>query len=322
MNEAGSSAKKGLVGIEDKKTETKRIVIFMAICFGFAWLVEITTIIPMYRTGELETIVEANNMITQLMLTPAVAALLARLATREGLYKSGFQFNFYEHRFIFLSGWFGMTLLTVTGAVIYFIIFRDNFDPDMTAFVNSYKGNEKDAAEIMAAFKTDLLMKLFSAPLLDIVSAFGIEWGFRAYLLPKLYRKLGALPSILISSTLGGLWLAPLTLIGYYYGEGYAGFPFTGILAICIFGLVTGVIYSFMALYTGSILPSVFAHSALNVMMPAAAAFTFDGGNFFVGPAPTGILSGIPFIITAVILLVYCVKHPLQTNGDEVNEQR
>lgn len=314
--------KRELVGVTDKKVETKRIRFFLLLCFGVAWVMELFGVIPMYQSGDVDAVKEAVDMISQLMLTPALAALVTRLATREGLAKSGFQFNFYEHKVLFLLGWFGTTALTFLGAVIYFLVFRDNFDPNMTDFVASYgksaanAGTQMDAVNIVASYKTDLLIKVFTAAVLDIVNSFGEEWGFRAYLLPKLYRKLGAVPAILISGFASGLWYAPLVAVGYYYGTGNAGFPVVNIIAMCIFGMVTGVLYSYLCLRTGSIFPAVFAHSAVNVMMSQASLFTFDGGNFFVGPAPTGILSGLPFILVAVVCLVDMQKHPVKASNE------
>lgn len=312
-----------LIGVTDKKVETKRIVCFLALCFGITWITEIFAVIPMYRSGEVELVKEAAKMISQMMLTPALAALVVRLTTREGLIKSGFQFNFFEHRFLFLFGWFGTTILTILGAAIYFLIFRDNFDPNMTNFVATYSqgaantGTQVDTVSIVAAYKTDLLIKFFTAAVIDCINSFGEEWGFRAYLMPKLYRKFGVIPAVLLSGFAAGLWYAPLVAVGYYYGNENAGFPVVNVIAMCIFGMVTGVIYSFLSLRTGSIFPAVFAHSAVNVWMAQAALFTHDGGNFFVGPSPTGILSGLPFIIVAGICLVHLYKNPIQPSEEK-----
>lgn len=309
--------KRQFVGVGDKRMETKRIMIFLVICFGMAWFMEIFSVIPLYKSNDVEALKDAMDMISQIMLAPALAAIAARLFTREGLVKSGFQFNFSEHRFLFLFGWFGMTALTFIGAVLYFIVYKENFDPNMTEFVaySASAGNAGvpvDAVEIVASFKADLFVKVFTAAVLDIMSSFGEEWGFRAYLLPKLFRKIGAIPAMVVSGLVSGIWYAPLVYLGYYYGDTNAGFPVVNILAMCIFSMVTGVIYSFLCLRTGSIFPSVFAHSALSVMRPQAALMTFDGGNNFVGPAPTGILSGLPFIVTAVVCLIYMHKHPIK----------
>lgn len=315
--------KRGLVGVTDKKVETKRLVIFLALCFGVTWVTELFGVIPMYRSGDIDNVKEAADLISQIMLAPALSALVARLFTREGLVKSGFQFNFSEERFLFLFGWFGTSILALIGAVIYFLVFRDNFDPNMTNFVASYSENAAQAGtqltpvEIVAGVKADLLVKFFTAAVLDVINAFGEEWGFRAYLLPKLFRKVGTIPAMIISGFASGLWYAPLVAIGYYYGEGNGGFPVVNIVAMCLFGTVTGIIYAFLTLRTGSIFPAVFAHSAMNVMMAQASQFTFDGGNFFVGPAPTGILAGIPLIITAIICLISIHKHPVQASTEE-----
>lgn len=314
--------KRELVGVTDKKVETKRLKIFLILCFGVAWATEIFGIVPMYRSGNTGNVKAATELLSQVMLTPALAALVSRFATREGFAKSGFQFNFSEHRFLFLFGWFGMTALTFLGAALYFIIYRENFDPNMTNFVAAYSegaantGTQIDAVNIVAAYKTDLLVKLFTAAVLDVINSFGVEWGFRAYLMPKLFRKIGAIPAILLSGLVSGLWYAPLVVMGNYYGTDNVGFPVVNILAMCLFGMVTGVIYSFLCLRTGSIFPAVFAHGAANIMMTQAVLFTFDGGNSFVGPSPTGILSGLPFIITAVICLVYMAKHPIKPSTE------
>lgn len=306
--------KSKLVGVDDPKVETKRIVIFLVVAFGICWLMEFTALLPMYGSGDADLTAQAVEMIDSLMFAPAMGAIVARLLTSEGLAHSGFQFNVSQHKFCFGFGWFGMTALTFLGAILYFVIFRDNFDPNMTEFVESSiaNGSTMDAVNIVAAFKTNLFMNVFTAPLLDVIRCFGMEWGFRAYLLPKLYRKLGTIPAMLISGLACGLWYAPLVSIGYFYGEGYYGFPIAGILAMCVFGLVTGCIYSFLALRSGSVFPSILASSALNVMMSQAALFTKDGGNFFIGPAPTGILAGIPFIIMAIICVIYLYKNPVK----------
>lgn len=310
--------KRKLVGVDNPKVETKRIIIFLIITFGVCWFMEISTVIPMYRSNNADMVAEAVKMIGSLMFAPAIGALIARLFTGEGLLHSGFQFNISQHKFCFLFGWFGTTALTFIGAILYFVIFRDNYDPQMTDFVQSSmeNGAAMDAVNIVAAFKTNLLMNIFTAPLLDVINSFGEEWGFRGYLLPKLYRKFGTIPAMLISGLVNGLWYAPLVAIGYFYGEGYHGYPITGIAAMCVFGMVTGCIYSFICLRSGSIFPAVFAHSAVNVMMSQAALFTKDGGDFFVGPAPTGIVAGIPFIITAVVFIFYMYKHPVKPSSE------
>lgn len=313
--------KRQLVGVDDKKAESKRLLIFLAIAFGITWIMQIFVVRPMYLSGDEASIAQAVELLSQLTFAPAFAAVIARLFTQEGLSHSGLQFNVSENRFFFLFGWFGSTVLAFAGAVLYFIFNKANFDPNMTNFVNSYTGAEEDAIQIVAAFKTDLLIKVFTAPALDIINSFGEEWGFRAYLLPKLYRKFGTMKAILLTSFLSGLWYAPLVALGYFYGNDYTGFPVSGIVAMCIFGMATGIIYSSLSLITGSVFPAVFAHSAMNVMMTQAVFFTVDGGNPFIGPGATGMIGGLPVLLTAVGFLVYIYKHPVKTTAQKEEEK-
>lgn len=315
--------RKKLVGVEDPKIETKRITIFLIVAFGICWLMEFGAVIPMYRSGDPDIMKQAADMIDSIMFAPAMGAIVARIFTSEGLLHSGFQFNVSKHKFCFGFGWFGMTALSFLGAILYFLIYKDNFDPNMTDFVEATiaSGSTMDAVNIVATFKTNLLMNVFTAPLMDVINCFGLEWGFRAYLLPKLYRKFGTIPAMLISGLAYGLWFAPLVSVGYFYGEGYNGFPIAGILAMCVFGLATSCIYSFLALRSGSIFPSVLASSSLNAMMAQAALFTKDGGNFFIGPAPTGIVAGIPILIMAVFCLIYMYKNPVKPSSETNAEQ-
>jgi hypothetical protein len=52
-------------------------------------------------------------------------------------------------------------------------------------------------------------------------------------------------------------------------------------------------------------------------MMSQAALFTFDGGNYFIGPSPTGIIGGLPFIVVAVIFLYDVYKNPILVTKSE-----
>ena len=107
-----------LVGVDDPKVETKRIIIFLVVAFGICWIMEFTTLIPMYRSGNVDLVTQAMEMIDSLMFAPAMGAIIARILTSEGLTHSGFQFNVGQHKFCFAFGWFGMTALTFLGAII------------------------------------------------------------------------------------------------------------------------------------------------------------------------------------------------------------
>jgi membrane protease YdiL (CAAX protease family) len=160
----------------------------------------------------------------------------------------------------------------------------------------------------------------FLPPVLNLLTCFGEEWGWRGYLLPGLKELLGLKPAILISGVIWGLWHLPLTVMGHNYGLGYRGYPVSGILAMCCFCTVIGILFSYLFIRTGSILPSVFAHGALNGFASLGIYFTRDGGNPFIGPSVTGILSGMPFIICACIALKLLGDNPEEAK--ELSEEK
>ena len=160
------------------------------------------------------------------------------------------------------------------------------------------------------AVPMDLLMLIqcvqavFLAPALNFVTCFGEEWGWRGYLLPKVSKHFATIPTLLITGIIWGLWHAPMTIIGHNYGLGYWGFPFTGIGMMCVFCIVLGVFLSYITLKTGSCIPAILAHGAINGIAAIGIYFTHDGGNPFVGPAPTGIIGMIPFILVAIPMVM------------------
>src|SRR5436305_814196 len=57
--------------------------------------------------------------------------------------------------------------------------------------------------------------------------AFGEQWGWRGYLLPRLL-PLGQWPALLLSGAIWGLWHAPVILLGYNYPQ----HPILGVLVM------------------------------------------------------------------------------------------
>ena len=146
------------------------------------------------------------------------------------------------------------------------------------------------------------------APALNFITCFGEEWGWRGYLLPKMRKQLPMIPTLLITGVIWGLWHAPLTAIGHNYGVGYPGFPFAGIAMMCLLCIVWGIFMAYVTLKTKSCIPAILAHGAINGIAAIGIYFTATGGDPFIGPAPTGIIGMIPFIIATIPMVIYLKK--------------
>lgn len=289
--------------------EKKRIVIYVALAYGLAWALWFAVVYPMVNGGGLGTSVQFA--IAAGMFAPAIAAALTRLITKEGFKDAWIKPRAFKKTWrYYVLAWFGPLVLVLAGAALYFLINPADFDPSMGYVIQATREQaEAMGVEMNVDDETIRLTQIASlatlviAPAINAVTCFGEEWGWRGYLLPHLLERFSIIPTLLISGIIWGLWHAPITLIGHNYGLGYAGYPFTGIAAMCLFCIVVGVFMSYVTLRTGSCLPAVFAHGMVNGSAAMGLIFSATGGNPFVGPAPTGIVGGAFFIAAAVFMV-------------------
>lgn len=300
--------------MEEKKQDLKRIWIYLGITFGLTWGYCFLVLYPIIHGESLSSVPSmlAQLMTAACMFFPAIGVLLTRLITKEGFQNSWLRPNLRKNLKVYLLAWFGPGLLTFAGAGLYFLLFPDSFDPSFGYLRQTLEaaGASMDTLPI----PLELLMivqcaqGLIMAPALNFITCFGEEWGWRGYLLPKMRKQLPMIPTLLITGVIWGLWHAPLTAIGHNYGVGYPGFPFTGIAMMCLLCIVWGIFMAYVTLKTKSCIPAILAHGAINGIAAIGIYFTATGGDPFIGPAPTGIIGMIPFIIATIPMVIYLKK--------------
>jgi len=294
-----------------KNMETKRILIYLGITFVITYGYCFGVVYPMANTANLS---QSAAMLTQLlvavvMFVPALGVLVTRLITKEGFKNAWLHPHFKGNIKTYLLAYFGPGILTLLGVAIYFMVFPSEFDANYGYLAATLEAAgtsmEMIPMPLSLLMVIQVMQALFLGPIMNFVTCFGEEWGWRGYLLPKMSEKLPAIPTLLVTGVIWGLWHAPLTAIGHNYGVGYPGFPFTGIAAMCCFCIVMGVFLSYITMKTGSCIPAILAHGGINSIGAIGMFFTKEGGNPFVGPAPTGIVGGIPFILIAIVICVF-----------------
>lgn len=294
----------------EKRQDLIRVLVYIGITFAVKWLYCLAILYPVIRG---ETLSGVPSMAAQLltmvvMFFPALGVVLTRLVTKEGFRNCWLRPNLNKNLKYYLLAWFAPGVLTFLGAGVYFLFFPDNLDLSFSYFVETLEAAgapmETLPIPIGLLMAIQCVQGLFMAPVLNCIPCFGEEWGWRGYLLPKVSRLLPTVPTLLITGVIWGLWHAPLTIVGHNYGVGYPGFPFAGIGMMCLFCVTLGIFMSFVTLKTGSCLPAIIAHGAVNGIAALGIYFTSDGGNPFIGPAPTGIIGMIPFLLMAIFLVV------------------
>ncbi len=292
-----------------KKVSTgKRIIIFLLLTFALTYAFEIFVIGNMLHSPL------AGLLISAVMFIPAIGVVLTRVITKEGFKDAWILPNFKGHIRFYIAAWLLPAALIVVGGVLYFLIYPDKFDPNMGNMAQQFAavGLNLDTDTLRITLIGQILLGILISPVLNIFTTTGEEWGWRGYLVPKLSEKLSIIPTVFISGVIWGLWHAPLTvIIGHNYGFGYIGYPYMGILAMCVFCIAMGTLFSYVSLRTRSCLPAAIAHGSLNGLAASAIYFMpgADAANPFVGPMPTGIIGGVGFVIAMIVCILLMVRH-------------
>ena len=143
--------------------------------------------------------------------------------------------------------------------------------------------------------------------LMGIVLAFGEEFGFRGYLLPKL-MGLGLIPALLISGLLHGIWHLPVILLTPFYPT--VGNRFIVLTLFLLTLTAAGVVYGYLRLASDSLWPPIIFHGAFNAIWDVFAAVTIA-----ISPVAVQYLSGeaglLTFLGTAGVAayLIYRLQH-------------
>ena len=300
--------------METKKQDLKRVLVYIVITFALTWLYAIFLIYPIANGEALNGVpaLATQLVVAAAMFFPAIGVLLTRIFTKEGFKNAWLKPHIKGNVKTYLLAWFGPAILTFAGMAVYFLMFPNNLDLSFSYFTATLEATGAPLETLPMSIGTLMLVQcvqaVFLAPIMNFVTCFGEEWGWRGYLLPKVSKHFTTIPTLLITGIIWGLWHAPLTIIGHNYGLGYWGFPFTGIAMMCIFCTVLGVFLSYITLKTKSCIPAILAHGAINGIAAIGIYFTFDGGNPFIGPAPTGIIGIIPFVLVAIPMVIHLIK--------------
>ena len=261
-----------------------------------------------------------NTMLGQLvmagmMYVPMLGVLLAGGRLKDMGWKPGVKKNIKP----ILLAWFGPMLLTVVGAALYFLVFPGHFDLSGSALAAS--GGEEALQQLEAQGLTYPVYIVISAvscvtyaPLINMIAALGEEVGWRGFLYPQLKARFGRRTGWLLGGVIWGAWHWPLIwLIGYEYGaaagnsKGYFGFPVVGMLVFCVFTVALGLLHDRLYEKSGSIwVPAIF-HGAFNAAatLPNIMCLADTGSFRLLGPAPNGLLAGLPIIVAALILFSF-----------------
>lgn len=293
----------------DAKLDIRRIIIFLGFAFGIAWL----TGLAIYLRGGLISSPQIAPgitlalvlMATAYMWAPALGNILTRLVTREGWKEMGLRPNFRRSWPFWLAGWFLPSVMTLVGAFLFFLIFPKYFDVSLSTIrqLMARSPSVKNLAPITVLI-VELVQAVLIAPIINSIATFGEEFGWRAYLLPKLL-PLGGRKTMVLIGVIWGIWHWPVIFMGYEYGFSYPGYPWAGPLLFIWVTLGLGIFLGWLTLRAKSIWPAVIAHAAINGFAGAAIMVEIGQPNPLLGPLPIGIIGSLGFALVSLAIFIW-----------------
>ena len=270
---------------------------YLLLSYGTAW--GIWLMCGMMPQGA----VTAQLLNTVVMWTPALAVWLMWLAgRRRPVLSFSMRPALRRNWKWYLAAWALSLAAAVLGALLYFGVYPRDFDSTLPALAPMM-----EQAGISRGTAVSLLLGvLVYGPVINLFFAIGEEIGWRGFLYPALRQRMSTLPACLLVGAIWGLWHTPINLMGHNYGTSYPGFPWLGILGMCLFTTSAGTFLAWLSERSGSLWPAALAHGTINAA--AQVALLFRGAEGAVrqiwGPAVTGILAGMPMLVLSAVLLV------------------
>lgn len=281
-----------------------RVLRYLIWTFGIAFVIQ-AGVAALAASGEMFGMQVA---MVAMMFVPAMGALLCDISARE----VGLRPRLRTNLRYFALAWFGPLALTVLGAALYFLVFPAHFDLTgeylaATAGPEAMDSLDGTVVKPPTVALFGAVASVTYAPIVNAIPAMGEEVGWRGFLYPQLKLRYGRVAGVLLGGLFWGMWHWPLIgAIGWEYGVDYVGFPIVGMALFCVFSVACGIICDWLFERTGTIwAPSVF-HGAINAAatLPPLLCVVGTGSARLCGPAPMGIISGLPFVACAVALLV------------------
>jgi membrane protease YdiL (CAAX protease family) len=293
----------------ETNVDLRRIIVFLGLAFGIAWL----TGLVIYLTGGLLKSPQIGQGVSLALLllavpymwAPALANILTRLLTREGWVDVGMRPNFRRGWPFWLIGWVLPAVMTIAGAAVFFLLFPRYFDSSLARVQQLMPGSPTLASfSPWGVMAIETLLGILISPIANGLATFGEEFGWRAYLLPKLL-PLGWRKAMLLIGVIWGVWHWPVIFMGYEYGFSYPGHPWLGPLLFIWITFCFGVFLAWITLRGGSVWPAVIGHAAINGIASLAVLAVTGTPNPLLGPLPVGIIGSMGYGVVALILFFW-----------------
>lgn len=268
----------------------KRLLIFLGVAFLFSWTFGFLNLL---FVDEVEN-PSLSSLLSYLgMFGPALGTLTARLVTKEGFRTAYLQVNLKGNGLYYCTAFLLAPVISLISILIISLAYTDGF-------------------HLVYPAKSSLMLFLsnLSLAVMGVTIIFGEEFGWRAYLYPKLRELMHPLPALLLCNCIWGVWHFPALLSGLNFGKDTPFFPVSNVLLMCLYCIFIGTIETYLTEKTGSVYPATLFHSVNN--NANVIFFFFTAEEYSSIPVlqvfAANFIAVLPFFLLCLILLLKMEK--------------
>jgi membrane protease YdiL (CAAX protease family) len=278
--------------------DRKRIFIFVAITYG----ITIALAVVIFLDGGLfpNRTHLVSLLMAAMMFAPAVGNIATRLITREGWSNTFLRPNLRRGWPFYLAALSLPLMAIILGGAIYYLLFPGEFDLSMPWAREAGIPLPLDTDPWWVVTIREVLDS-YRIVLIGMFLFLGEEFGWRAYLLPKL-MPLGSRKAILLVGAIWGVFHWPLIFMGYEYRFDYWGAPVVGPLLFVLTMMFPSAFYAWLTLRTGSVWPASIGHGVNNASGLLMVYFLRGDWNRLIGPSTVGIVGILGYALLALII--------------------
>ena len=301
----------------DTQLNTKRILIFLALAVGIPWIATLVISLTV-RTDEL---IKLGTIVGLTFgFAPALANVATRLITREGWGRLWLRPNFRRGWRFYLAVLLLPLLAVIIGGAIFFLLFPQSFDPNISEVRNTFASIPFLATHPWVGMLVTTLENMLIGLILGVIY-FGEEFGWRAYLLPKLMERFtgaepgsapvedpakaaiyaaGARKAALLVGVIWGVWHWPSQFLSMKVDPTIPPFlPLVFLLSTC----ALSVLLCWVTLRSGSVWPASIGHGTINKISVLGNSLMKGPAMLLLGPGASGLIGGLGFLALALVLL-------------------
>ncbi|RCW45284.1 CAAX prenyl protease-like protein [Halopolyspora algeriensis] len=293
---------------EYDRVDVRGVVGFVLLAYLPAWLLTL----PMWLTGQGLSWVWSPVVLVAMMFMPAVATFVTnrwisprrRMLRETGITGPGGIRAWWRYALI---GWFGPPLAMMLALLVghAFGVYRADWG-DFSGLAEQVRFSLIDNPDVPTGTAVVILAAhTFLLGWLNVIPAFGEEWGWRGYLTRALL-PLGQPGAFLVTGVLWGLWHAPLLVLGYNYPTVPVVVSFFMMICFCT---LVGTLLGWLRLASHSVWPAVIGHGFLNASATLPVVFSAPGQP--VANASVGLLGWSGWIVLVLLILVLIALHRL-----------